>query len=68
MMVEGTPIPRQSSTDGFLVWSLKFFHVKVVDFIAEFEQKDYSIANMDVCVFLLKLNNKINHLCTEKLQ
>jgi hypothetical protein len=23
---------------------------------------------MDVCVFLLKLNNKINHLCTEKLQ
>jgi hypothetical protein len=68
MMVEGTPILRQSSTNEFLVWSLKCFHVKVVNFIVEFEQKDYSTANMDVRVFPLKLHNKINHLQMEKLQ
>jgi len=67
-MVEGTLILRQSSTNGFLVWSLKFFHVKVVDFIVEYEQKDYSTVNMDVHVFLLKLHNKINHLHMEKFQ
>jgi len=39
-MVEGTLIPRQSSTKGCLVWLLKFFHVKVVDFVVEFEKQD----------------------------
>jgi hypothetical protein len=55
MMVESTLILRQSSTNGFLIWSLKFFHVNVVDFIVECEQKDYSTANMDVYIFLLKI-------------
>jgi len=51
-MVEGTLILRHSSTNVFLVWSLKFFHMKVVEFIVESEQKDYSTANMDVYVFI----------------
>ena len=68
MMVAGNLILRQSSTNGYLVWSLKIFPVKVVDFVVEFEQKDFNTANMDVYVFLLKLHNKINHLQMEKLQ
>ena len=68
MMVAGNLILRQSSTNGYLVWSLKFFHLKVVDFIVEFEKKDIHIhVGCDV-VFLLKFYNKINHLHKEKLQ
>ena len=45
MTVAGNLILRQSSTNGYLVWSLKFFPLKVVDFVVEFEQKEYSTAN-----------------------
>jgi len=42
-MVEGTLIHRQSSTNGGLVWLLKFFHVKLVDFVVEFEKQDICV-------------------------
>jgi len=32
-MVEGILILRQSSINGSLVWLLKFFHMKLVDFL-----------------------------------
>jgi len=67
MMVEGTLILRQSSTNEFLLWSLKFFRAKVVDFIVEFEQKDAHVHVGYAVVFLLKLRNKINHLHMEEL-
>jgi len=67
-MVEGTLILKQNWTNGFLVWSLKFFHLKVVDFIMEFEKKDIHIHVSCVVVFLLKLHNKINHFHRENLQ
>jgi len=68
MMDEGTLILSQSSTNESLLWSLMFFHVKVVDFIVEFEQKDVHIHVGCAVVFLLKLHNKINHLRMETLQ
>ena len=66
-MVEGTLTLKQNSTNGFLVWSLKFFHSKVVDSIVEFEKKDIHIHVGCAVVFLLKLHNKINYLHREKL-
>jgi hypothetical protein len=67
-MVEGTLILRKSSTNEFVLWSLKFFCAKVVDFIVEFEQKDAHIHVGCAVVFLPKLCNRINHLHMEELQ
>ena len=46
MMVEGTLILKLTSTNsttGCLVWLLKFFHVKVVDFVMELENQDVHV-------------------------
>ena len=42
-MVEGTLILRQTSTNGCLVWLFKFIHMKVVDFVVEFEKQDIQV-------------------------
>jgi hypothetical protein len=42
-MVEGILILRQTSTNGCLVRLLKLFHVKVVDFVVEFEKQDIRV-------------------------
>ena len=70
-MVEGTLIIlRQSSTNGCLVWLLKFFHVKVVAFVMEFEKQDVHVhVGCAVVCDCHKLKQVINyHLVTDATQ
>jgi len=70
MMVKGTLILRQSSTNGCLVWLLKFFHVKLVAFVMEFEKQDVHVhVGCAVVCDCHKLKQVINyHLVSDAKQ